>query len=467
LAGRKITTLLILEFEKEGIWAMVNDCAKSKELSRRFNKIYPAGHSNNKDPYEVADYRLFIQKAKGAHVWDIDGNEYIEFNSAFGPTLLGHCNEEYVRELEDALETSATLAGSNLLFSTDDVEVGEIITKYVPCAEQIKFNMTGSEAVQMAIRIARAYTGKRMILRFTDNYHGWFDNIYGGKPGDLRSGELPVAQEDPSSDYQTLGKFPQAIKESIILPWNDFEAFRETMEKYHEDIAIVHFEPIVCNHFGFFPKPGFMELIRELCTKYNVVMSMDEIITGFRLGFGGAQEYFGVTPDICTLAKSIAGGLPMACVAGQRKVMSILDDRKVAASGTFNGWNLGMRAILATTRILERDNGAAYRKMYALQDKLIGGILESAEKHGIKMRINDCPGAFFTLFGVEGGRKRVYTADELEGIDILQFKKFRRILQEEEGIITLPATRWYMNISHTEEDIDHTIAAVDRVMTKL
>ncbi|MCD2493035.1 aminotransferase class III-fold pyridoxal phosphate-dependent enzyme [Lacrimispora sp. NSJ-141] len=446
---------------------MINDCAKSKELSKRFNEIYPAGHSNNKDPYEVADYRLFIKKAKGSHVWDIDGNEYIEFNSAFGPTLLGHCNDEYIRALEDALETSATLSGSNLLFSEDDVEVGEVITKYVPCAEQIKFNMTGSEAVQMAIRIARAYTGKNMILRFTDNYHGWIDNIYGGRPGDLKSEKMPVAEEDPDSDYQTLGKFPGAIRENIILPWNDFDVFKKTMEKYHDEIAIVHFEPIVCNHFGFFPKPGFLELIRELCTKYNVVMSMDEIITGFRLGFGGAQTYFGVTPDICTLAKSIAGGLPMACVAGRKKVMSILDGRKVAASGTFNGWNLGMRAVLATTKILERDGGAAYKKMYALEDKLIEGILTSAGRHGIKMRINDCPGAFFTLFGVEGGRQRVYTPEDMKEIDIPLFKKFRRILQEEEGVITLPAARWYMNISHTEADIDYTIAAVDRAMGKL
>ena len=446
---------------------MINDCKKSKELSKRFNEIYPAGHSNNKDPYEVADYRLFIKKAKGSHVWDIDGNEYIEYNSAFGPTFLGHCNDTYIKALEDALETSATLGGSNLIFSPDDVEVGEILTKYIPCAEQIKFNVTGSEAVQMAIRIARAYTGKNKILRFTDNYHGWFDNVYGGRPGDLDAGTEPIARENPEGDYQTLGKYPDSIRENIILPWNDFDVFRKVMDQYHDDIASVHFEPIVCNHFGFFPKPGFLELIRELCTKYNVVMSMDEIITGYRLGFGGAQEYFGITPDICTLAKSIAGGLPMACVAGKRQVMQILDDRKVAASGTFNGWNLGMRAILATTRILEQDNGAAYKRMAVLEDKLIGGILAAAERHGIPMRINDCPGAFFTLFGVEGGRQHVYTAEDVKDIDIPLFKRFRRILQEEEGVITLPATRWYMNISHTEADIDYTIQAVENAMAKL
>ena len=186
---------------------MINNCEKSKALTKRFNEIYPAGHSNNKDPYEVADYRLFIDRAKGAHVWDIDGNEYIEYNSAFGPTFLGHCNDEYVRALEDALETSATLGGSNLLFAPDDVEVGEFIVRHVPCAEQIKFNVTGSEAVQMVIRIARAYTGKKRILRFTDNYHGWLDNVYGGRPGDLTEDKEPIAVENPLGPYQTLGKY--------------------------------------------------------------------------------------------------------------------------------------------------------------------------------------------------------------------------------------------------------------------
>lgn len=441
---------------------------KSKALSKRFDELYPGGHSKFRTPFDVTKHKVFISKAKGSRVWDVDGNEYVQFNDAFGPAILGHANPEWAAALTDVISNSASIVGSNCLFGEDDIVAAECITRDIPCAECVKIQVTGSEAVQMAIRMARAYTGKDVVVRFSDHYHGWFDNVFGGLLNDDPNA-VPYQKEGDnySDDHWTSGRFPGCEKETFVLPWNDFETLESTFQQYHDQIAMIHFEAMVCNTLGLYPKPGFLEKIRELCDQYNVVMSIDEVITGYRLGLGGAQDYFGVTPDISTFAKAIGGGVPVSCVVGKKKLFEAFH-HGLKGPGTFNGYALGMRAMASTLKILEKDGGVCYEKRQEIQDRITDGLLTIADQYHVPLRITEAPGVFFTIFGMTGGKAPVYTVQEAidGGWNTDMFTQFRLYMQEE-GIIMLPGERWYVDMAHTQEDADWVLNAAKISMKKL
>lgn len=442
---------------------------KSKVLSEKFDALYPGGHSRFREPIDATPHKVFISRAKGSRVWDVDGNEYVQFNDAFGPIILGHAQEEWADSLCDVLKNSAAIVGSNCLFGEDDIKFAEAMVRNVPCAEQVKMQVSGSEAVQMAIRMARAYTGKSIVIRFSDHYHGWFDNVLGGLVNDdENAAPYQKVVDEIHDEHFTPGRFPGCVKETFVLPWNDFEKLEETFEKYHDDIAMIHFEAMVCNTLGLYPKPGFLEKIRELCNKYNVVMSIDEVITGYRIGLSGAQGYFGVTPDISTFAKAIGNGVPISCVVGKREIFETTFNEGLKGPGTFNGYALGMRAGAVTLSLLEKNDGEGYKKRQIVQDKITNGLVEIAERYGVPLVINEAPGVFFTIFGMSGGKKKVYTVQEAidGGWNPQMFIEFRKHMQEE-GIIMLPGERWYMDISHTMSDADWVLRAADKSMAQL
>lgn len=443
---------------------------KSEELTKVFNEYYPGGHSNLRIPMQVTEHRLFIDRTEGAHLFDIDGNEYIEYNGSLGPNVLGHKHPEFTEKIKEFLDSSGTTIGSNLLFTPNDVVVAEMLRKFVPCVEQVKFTLSGTEAVQTAFRIARAYTGKNIIVRFYGQYCGWLDNVLGGAMNpDPDAKPHPVHIEDAHIKAEgmfTEGKSPWALNETFLIPWNNFEVLEKTFEKYHDEIAMIHFEGIVWNHDGLYPKPGFLEKIRELCDKYNVVMCMDEIINGFRVGLGGAQEVLGVTPDICTLGKAIGNGIPIACVGGKKEIMEVLRNGRVIAPGTFQGYGFGMAAIKACLEILSADDGAIYKKIYAAQEKLMDGLVAIADKYDIPLTISEAQGVFSALFGIPGGRRRLYEDWESEGFDRALSNEFQKYMQEN-GVFLMFGGRWYMHAQHSMEDIDKTLEAADKSMKAL
>ena len=443
---------------------------KSEALTKEFNQYFPGGHSNLRIPMDVTEHRLFIEKSEGTHLTDVDGNVYIEYNGSMGPNILGHSNKEYVAKIVKYLENNGTAIGSNLLFSAMDVEVAKRLTELIPCIEEVKFTVTGSEAVQAAFRIMRAYTGKNVIVRFQGNYSGWGDNVLGGR---INTSDDPVPYTDftthggPDEDpYYTLGRSPLACKETIMLPWNDFDALEQCFEKYHDIIAGIHFEGIVWNHEGLYPKPGFLEKIRELCNRYDKVMCMDEVITGFRVGIGGAQSVLGITPDLCTLGKAMSNGIPVSCVGGKKKIMDCIRGNRVLVPGTYPGYGLGMAAVLATLDELTRDNCAAYEKVFAVQEKIMDGLCDIAKRNDIPLTITEANGVFSTLFGIPGGRRRLYTEDELEGFDKDIVNNFQRYMQDN-GVFLMFGGRWYVNISHTMEDAEKTLEAAEKSMKAL
>jgi len=448
----------------EGIRIMGHE--QNLKLTKRFNELFAGGHSNFRIAIEASEHRVFLTRAEGSHLWDVDGNEYIDYLNAMGPTILGHRHPEYTSALKDHLGVMSTAIGSGVFFTPQDVELAEKLVKHIPCAEKVKLCLSGSEAVQMAIRLGRAYTRRPYFIRFGDHYHGWLDNVMGGVVDEHPTGK-PFGAENKELDMlcYTEGKSRGALQESFLLPWNDIERLEEVLKRHGEEVAIIHFEGIVFNHFALMPRPGFLEKMRELCTRYGIVMSMDEVISGFRVGLGGAQGYLGITPDLSTFGKAMAGGLPFSAVVGKADILDQLKERKVLGPGTFNGHPLGVRAALTTLSVLERGGGAAYKEMARVQKRLTDGLSDLAKKHGITMSIQGVTGGFFTLFGVEK-TGHAYTNDDLKDLDIWKLFDFWKKMQEE-GIIVMAGGRWYMSIAHTDKDIDRTLEAADRSMAKM
>lgn len=435
---------------------------KSAELTKEFNKYYPGGHSEIKIPMFITDHRLFVNKSKGSHIWDVDGNEYIEFHGSMGPNVLGHANPEYVERIHEYMVDNGTAVGSNILFSPMDVENAQTISKLVPCVEEVKFTTSGTEAVQMAFRVMRAYTGKPVIIRFYHQYAGWLDDVLGG--GMAAPGEKPNAQFGGEDDlFPTQGRSPWAGNGIFFSKWNDMKMLEDIVEKYHDEIAGIHFEGIVWNHDGLYPRPEFIKKIRELCDKYNMVMSVDEVITGFRVDIGGAQKVVEANCDICTMGKAIGNGIPIACLGGKKEVMDVIRGRNVLAPGTYSGYGLGMKAIQVTLDMLQRNNCEYYPKVYAKQEVLMDGLVKAAEKNGIEFAITESNGVFNTLFDIPGGRIKAYDPEEVDCKNYDKQVVFQQYMQDN-GIIIMFGGRWYMTSAHTDEDVAKTIDAAEKSM---
>jgi len=432
---------------------------KNLELWERAMRVMPGPQSNLRTPLGVKP--LFVASGEGAHLRDVDGNDYIDFMCGAGPGIFGYSNPAYIQALQKQLDTLYYLV-SGAAQSPMEVELAEKFTKHVPCAEKVRFCLSGTEAVQLAIRLARAYTKRRYFIRFEGHYHGWLDNVLGGVVSDDPLSH-PFAVESDLDPLGTEGRDPAAFEQSFKLPWNDIEILERVLEKRGEEVAMVLMEPILCNSGCCPPRPGYLEKVRELCTRYGVVLCFDEVITGFRVALNCAQGLFGVTPDITTFGKAIAGGVPMGAVAGKKEIMDLLLARRVIGAGTFNGYPFGTAASLATLRILERDNGAYYRKIDELQKSLMDALKEISRRHGIPTLIQGPKGVFFFQFI---DREVAYSVRDLRGADVEKQDKFRTLLAEE-GVLIMWGGRWYVCSAVTEADLDRVLECVDRAISRL
>ena len=433
--------------------------AKSLELNERALKVTPGPQSNLAGAW-LGEPPLFIARGKGAHLWDIDGNEYIDYTSGLGPGILGYANEEYNQALKEQIDKVIYLTAWHQ--SPMEVELAEKLVQLIPCAERVRFLLSGSEAVQLAIRLARAYTKRLYFVRFEGHYHGWLDNVLGGMVNDHATGK-PFAMDGAADSMRTEGRNPATFEDSFKIPWNDIEVLERVLEKYGEEVALIHMEPILCNSGGCPPRPGYLEKVRELCDKYGIVLSFDEIITGFRVGLNGAQGLLGVTPDIATFGKAMAGGIPMSAITGKKEILDQIIEQKVLGAGTFNGYPFSLAASLATINILERDNGAIYRHIDKVQEQLKVGLKELGKKHGIPILFQGPRGCLWTHFI---DKEIAYSVRDLKEVDAEKFKKFRALLHEE-GITILQRGRWYISGALTEADVDKTLDCADRAMGKL
>jgi glutamate-1-semialdehyde 2,1-aminomutase len=398
---------------------------------------------------------LFIQEGKGPRITDVDGNEYIDYIMAYGPQILGHSHPAIVKAVKSQIETGQTYGAQH----HGEIGLAERITKFVPCADLVSFASTGTEAVQVALRLSRAYTGRQKIVRFEGHYHGWMDNIFTSFAG----ANSKQAKVSSAVTPGTNGQNQKALEDIILIPWNDPEKLEKTLSDHRFEIAAVITEPIMCNSGCIGPQPGYLERLRELTSKYGIVLIFDEVITGFRLGLGGAQELLGITPDLVTLGKAVAGGLPLSAVGGRKDIMELISNSEVYHMGTMNGNPLCTASAIASIDYLSDIKNDVYTKMNELTDLLTKEILRLSNQYQLQLLINRKGPVFHTMFTDE---REINHFDQFQKRDNKTFEKFAEILLEE-GLAVRPSGLWYLSTAHTKEDVYSSLEIIDKSFKKL
>lgn len=389
-------------------------------------------------------------------MWDVDGNEYIDYVLAWGPVILGHCHPQLTEAMRRQAELPFAYGAQHEL----EFQVSERIQGMVPCAERVLLTSSGTEAVQAALRLARGHTGRNLVLRFEGHYHGWLDSVLLSYRGSLQEmGSL----ETPNIVLGSRGQVSNSAENVLVAAWNDPKLLKKIFEKHGSEIAAVITEPVLCNSGCLMPEKGYLEELREITAKYGSLLIFDEVITGFRIAPGGAQSYFGITPDLATLGKAIAGGVTMSALAGKKEIMEKFLTEGIVFAGTFNSNPLGTAAARATLDEIARDEGAALKNTNRLGIELMEGIRDAAFSAGVPVQVTGF-GAAFSVHFTARSELRSYR-DTLYD-DKARLQKYLRLALDE-GLFLLPDGRMYVSTSHTEREIQQTLKAIGSVMQRL
>jgi glutamate-1-semialdehyde 2,1-aminomutase len=399
---------------------------------------------------------LFFERGAGAMLYDVDGNAYIDYVLSQGPMILGHSHPAVLDAVDKAMRKGQLFAGQHQL----EIDLSQKMVELVPSAELCRFGLSGSEMVQAAMRLARAATGRNLVLRFEGHYHGWFDNV-------LISVAPPLDQagprDHPNAVAGTPGQTSSSLQDVVVLPFNDLALVEELFARQGEQIACVMLEPMMCNTGAILPEEGYLQGLRRLCDQYGAVLYFDETITGFRLSLAGAQGYFGVTPDLSSFAKAMAGGFANAALVGKAELMSLLA-QGVNHSGTFNSNNISMAASVAAIAELERDNGAIYRHINKIGTQLMAGLAELGRRHEVPLHVQGLPCAFHLSF-TEEPPLRDYR-DWVTKSDKARYAAFTLAMLEQD-IRLIGRGLWYVSAAHNEDHVAQTLEAAEKAITKV
>ncbi|MDK2879618.1 MAG: precorrin-2 dehydrogenase [Thermoanaerobacteraceae bacterium] len=416
---------------------------KSEELYMRAKKVMPGGVNSPVRAFRsVGMNPIFIKRGQGSHLWDEDGNDYIDYVLSWGPLILGHAHPDVVSAIKKQSEMGTSFGACTEL----EVLMAEKIKQALPSIEVIRMVNSGTEATMSAIRLARGYTGRNLIVKFAGCYHGHSDSLL------IKTGSGALTFGIPDS----AGVTKETAKDTIISKYNDTEMIKAIFDRYDEDIAAVIVEPIAGNMGTVPPREDFLKALRELTLKCGALLIFDEVITGFRVSFSGAQGLLGITPDITTLGKIIGGGLPVGAYGGKEEIMRYVSpDGPVYQAGTLSGNSLAMAAGYTTLKILS-ENPNIYEELERRAEKLCRGLKESMEHLEIPVTINRV-GSMMTMFFNGQG---VYDYDSAIKSDTnLYAAYFREMLKQ--GIYLPPAQfeTFFLSYAHSDEDIDRTIEA--------
>ena len=425
--------------------------SKSAELLERSKKVLAGGVSSEFRKYNHP-HAIFYTHGKGSHLFDVDGNDYLDFTLSQGPLILGHSHPHVLKSVADYSEEGQLFAGQHI----KEIELAETLNRIIPSAELMRFCLDGSEAVQTAFRVARAKTGKQKFLRFEGHYHGWLDNVAWGIS--TPSVDALGSRENPNVFPWSAGLPEHAKDEFIILPWNDLDLVKKTLADHHHEIAAIITEPIMCNNGCIVPQEGFLQGLRDLCDQYGIALIFDEVITGFRMSIGGSQRYFGITPDMSIFAKAMGSGYPISAIVGKREWMSLIEDAKVIHAGTMNSSNPTIAAALATIEVLEKEN--PYERMFRFGNKLMDGLRKAAAANNHNLLVQG-PGPMFNIGFTD--LKSVNDYRDTLSYDRAKLGKFISAMHDERVRI-IGRGLWYISAAHTEADIDHAIEVSARVM---
>ena len=399
---------------------------------------------------------LFFDRAEGAMLYDVDGNRYIDYVLAQGPMILGHSHPAVLDTVNAAMRKGQLYAGQHEW----EITLAQKMVEIVPSAELCRFGLSGSEMVQAAMRLARAVTGRNLILRFEGHYHGWFDNVLVSVAPSL---DKAGPREHPNVLPGTAGQTASSLQDFVVLPFNDLALVEELFARQGESIACIMLEPMMCNTGAIAPEPGFLQGLRRICDQYGTILYFDETITGFRLSLAGAQGYFGVTPDLSSFAKAMAGGFANAALVGKRELM-IRFAQDVNHSGTFNSNVISMAASVAAIAELERDNGAVYRHINKLGTQLMSGLSDLGRRLNVPLHGQGLPCAFHVSF-TEEPPLREYR-DYVAKADKERYNDFTLAMLTQ-GIRLIGRGIWYVSAAHTEDHIAQTLEAAEKSLTKV
>ena len=429
---------------------------KSVELHKRSSQSLAGGVSSHHRRGELP-VPLFFDHGKGSRLFDVDGNEFIDYFMGNGAAIFGHSPDFLLDSVRNVLDRGQMFAGQHDL----EISVAELIAESVPSADMVRFGSSGTEAVLAAVRIARAYTGRPLIIKFEGHYHGWADPVlYSVAPNVRDAGPYDAPLPVPES----LGQSPGSAEEVIVLPWNNLDIISSAIRKHPNEIAAIIMEAVPVNTNSAFPNPGYLEGVRKLCDENGILLIFDEVITGFRLSVGGAQELLGVTPDLTTLAKAAAGGFPFSAVAGKREVMQPVAEGRVMHAGTASGNLVSLAASETTINSLKANDAELIRHMHHVGDLLMDGLRNLARKHEEDVLVQGPSPIFNMAFTPEPSLPDYRSF--YEKVDHERFVNFRQNLLHN-GIRANMHGKWFLSTSHTEQDIEKTLAAADKAFRAL
>ncbi|MBX3238651.1 MAG: aspartate aminotransferase family protein [Chitinophagaceae bacterium] len=423
---------------------------QSAALLERAKKVLAGGVSSEFRKYNHP-HALFYTHGKGTRIYDVDGNEYLDFTLSQGPLILGHSHPEVTAAIADYSRTGQLYAGQHL----KEIELAEKMQEIIPSAELIRFCLDGSTAVQTAFRVARAKTGRDKFIRFEGHYHGWLDNVCWGNAA--ASLEAMGERTQPVSNGWSKGLANASKEESILLPWNDLELVEKTVAEKHMEIAAIITEPVMCNNNCILPGEGFLQGLRDICDRYGIALIFDEVITGFRLGLGGAQLYFGVVPDMSVFAKAMASGYPISAVVGKKEWMHLLENGTVIHAGTMNSGNATIAAALTTIQVLERDK--PYERLFALGKYFMEGLRKAAAATGHTILVQG-PGPMFCISFT--AKQSVDDYRDSFSCDKGQLSRFIAGMHDR-GIRIIGRGLVYISTAHKKEEIDHALTVAEKV----
>ncbi|MGG9972351.1 glutamate-1-semialdehyde 2,1-aminomutase [Ferruginibacter sp. SUN002] len=420
----------------------------SKILFERAQKTIPGGVNSPVRAFKsVGGTPVFIEKAKGAYLYDVDGNQYIDYIASWGPMILGHAHESVVKAIQEQAVNSTSYGAPTLL----EIEMAELITSMVPNVDLIRMVSSGTEACMSALRLARGYTKRNKVIKFEGNYHGHADSFL-----------VKAGSGLATLDIQTVPGITSGVSvDTLTAPYNDLNAVKKIVEENKNQVAAIIIEPVAGNMGCIIPQQGFLEGLRKLCTEEGIVFIFDEVMTGFRLAPGGAQEKLNIKADLVTYGKVIGGGMPVGAFGGKKEIMEhIAPLGSVYQAGTLSGNPIAMIAGYTMLKEL-KDNPSIYAELEAKTKYLGDGIEAVLQKHGEKYRIN----RFGSMISIHFCDHDIIDFDSAAKADIPRFNELFHFMLDN-GIYLPPSAyeSWFLNNALSYQDLDKTIATIDKFL---
>ncbi|HZE26551.1 MAG TPA: aspartate aminotransferase family protein [Terriglobales bacterium] len=429
-------------------------------LARAQQSLVEGVNSPSRGPAVYSPGPIVLERGRGSHVWDLDGNEYVDFMMSFGALIHGHAHPMIVEVVSQTIADGSHFAAA----TPAETEAAERFCRMVPSAEVVRFANTGSEATMLALRLARAHTGRTRFLKFEGHYHGWYD------PYCLNGHSHPLEQIGPPENPMKIPDsegIPASVFDDVVLaPWNDVAGLESIMGEHGRELAAVITEPIMANMGCIPPREGYLEKMRELAHQYGALLILDEVVTGFRYAPGGCQEYYRLKPDLSTFGKALGAGFPIGAVAGPREILDRMrwSDNMVLHYGTFNGHRLTMKVTAANLDLLSAEG--THRRLYAIGEAAIAGLREVFRRRKIKAIVQGF-GPMFQIYFTEREVIHDYR-DYCQYVDPKRYSRFVHLLLDH-GIYMTPSNglHWIISTKHTENDVEALIEAADQACAEL